>query len=67
MSSTSLVSEITIFVILPRSTYLYQVLIYFFAYLILGSKAIDSLLESKWVTNEKLFTTRQEIEGFLDL
>lgn len=32
-----------------------------------GSKAVDSLLESKWATNEKLFTTRQEIEIFLDL
>lgn len=32
-----------------------------------GSKAVDSLLESKWMTNEKLFTTRQEIEIFLDL
>jgi len=32
-----------------------------------GSKAVDSLLESKWATSEKLFTTRQEIETFLDL
>ncbi|VVC37325.1 WD40/YVTN repeat-like-containing domain,Translocation protein Sec62 [Cinara cedri] len=32
-----------------------------------GSKAVDGLLESKWATTEKLFTTRQEIELFLDL
>lgn len=34
---------------------------------LVGSKAVDSLLDSKWVTADKLFTTRQEIEMFLDL
>ncbi|XP_050546865.1 translocation protein SEC62-like isoform X2 [Daktulosphaira vitifoliae] len=31
-----------------------------------GSKAVDSLLDSKWVTSEKLFSTREEIELYLD-
>jgi len=38
-----------------------------FVFRLVGSKAVDSLLESKWVTSEKWFTTRQEIEMFLDL
>jgi len=38
-----------------------------FVFRLVGSKAVDSLLESKWATSDKLFTTRQEIEMFLDL
>lgn len=45
----------------------YCLYIYIYIFTLLGSKAVDSLLESKWATSEKLFTTRQEIETFLDL